>query len=82
LHLWRDPAIEKIMRIRGIGDTVELCRSWLPVEGIDLPAPSNRLTALVVSGTVGCLLACLLLLVLYHVLLGRGVAGLLAAVPQ
>jgi type VI secretion system protein ImpK len=82
LHRWSDPAIQKIMRFRGVGDTVELCRSWLPTQGIDLPAPSNRMTAIVVSGAIGCLIACLAILVLYQVLLGRGVSALLSGVPQ
>ena len=82
LHLWRDPALQKILRNRGIGDTVELCRSWLPMEGIDLPAPSNRLTAIVVSATVGTLAACVVLMILYRFLLAGGVATLAASVPQ
>ena len=76
LQVWREPMIEKILRNRGTGDSVELARSWFPDGNIDLPAPSNRMTRLVLSGSVAFVGVCLILLVSYDLLLSRGVTDL------
>jgi type VI secretion system protein ImpK len=76
IQAWREPMIEKILRNRGAGDLVELSRSWFPEGDIDLPAPSNRLTRLVLSGSVAFIGVCLILLVAYRFLLERGVSKL------
>jgi type IV/VI secretion system ImpK/VasF family protein len=76
LQVWREPMIEKILRYRGAGDSVELARSWFPDGNIDLPAPSNRMTRLVLSGSVAFVGVCLILLVSYDLLLSPGVTDL------
>lgn len=78
LHMWRDPMVEKILRNRGGGDSIRLAPSWLPEAAIDLPLPSNRLTRMVVSGAIGSVIACAILLGVYYFLLSRG-AGELAS---
>jgi type IV/VI secretion system ImpK/VasF family protein len=78
LQVWREPMIEKILRNRGAGDSVELARSWFPDGNIDLPAPSNRMTRLVLSGSVAFAGVCLILLVSYNFLLSGGVSALQA----
>ncbi len=81
LQAWRDPAIEKILRFRGAGDTVELSHSWLPEGAIDLPAPSNRWTRIALSASLAFLGACVVLLAAYSLLLGRGVSELARLAP-
>jgi type VI secretion system protein ImpK len=76
LQAWSEPMIEKILRHRGAGDVVELSRSWFPEGAIDLPAPSNHMTRLVLSSSVAFIGVCLILLVAYSFLLGRGVSEL------
>ena len=76
LHTWREQMLEKILRLRGTGDSVELSRSWLPAGDVDLPPPSNRASRLAFSISTGLVLAVLILVALYHFLLNRGVTQL------
>jgi type VI secretion system protein ImpK len=76
LQAWREPIVEKILRYRGTSDPVQLCHSWFPEGNIDLEAPSNRMTRLVLSSSVAFIGVCLLLLVVYTLLLTRGISQL------
>lgn len=73
---FRDPLVEKILRTRGTVDRVELSTSWMPEENVDLPAPSNRLTRLALSGVVAVIFVCVVLWAGYDIILNRGVAQL------
>ena len=73
LRFWRDPLVERILRYRGARDYVELSPAWLPEADVRIPSPSNRLSRLVVSCTIGLVWACVVLVILYNVLLNSGV---------
>jgi type VI secretion system protein ImpK len=76
LQTWREPMIEKILRHRGTGDTVELSHSWFLEGTIDLKAPSNRMTRVALSVSVAFIGVCFILLAAYSFLLNRGVSKL------
>ncbi|MDR3719923.1 MAG: DotU family type IV/VI secretion system protein [Bryobacteraceae bacterium] len=78
LQAWREPIVEKILRQRGISDPVELSHAWFPEGNIDLAAPSNRMTRLALSCAVAFCGACLVLLLVYTLLLTRGISQLTA----
>ncbi len=78
LQAWREPMIEKILRHRGSSDPVELSHYWFPEGNIDLQAPSNRMTRIVLSCSLAFIGGCAILLVVYAVLLTRGVSQLAA----
>jgi type VI secretion system protein ImpK len=82
LRFWRDPLVDKILRFRGSRDYVELSRAWLPEADVRIPPPSNRLSSVILSCTIGLAGACLALIVLFNLLLTSGVAKLAAYVPR
>ncbi len=78
LQAWREPIVEKILRQRGISDPVKLSHAWFPEGNIDLEAPSNRMTRLALSCAAASIGVCLALLLVYTLLLTRGISQLTA----
>jgi type VI secretion system protein ImpK len=82
LRGFRDPMVERILRSRGAGDRVELSRSWMPEENVEMPAPSNRLTRLALSSCIAVFVVCILLWIGFDFILSRGVAQLAGIAPK
>jgi len=82
LRFFRDPIVERILHSREPGDRVELSVNWMPEENVDLPAPSNRLTRLTLSGLVAVLFVCILLWAGYDFILNRGATELAAMMQR
>jgi type VI secretion system protein ImpK len=82
LRSLRDPIVERILRSRGSSDRVELSRSWMPEENVEMPAPSDRWTRLAFSTAVAIFFVCLLLWAGYRFILTRGAAELSSIVAR
>ncbi len=82
VRAWRDPLVEKILRVRGGGDPVVLSRTWRPELDIEAPEASNRFTSIALSCCIGVFAGCALLGGLYYWLLSRGVTELATFMPR